>query len=299
MSNKIYKNEYSMSFSEDYVFPDGLLNEKNLILESSESENSIIQINDLNKKENISLQFFSEISPIAYNAKDCKSNLINNKNINDKEQKFITADSQISSLVNIEKKNASYLNEISDNNLYYRDNLNINQIKSSSLSLDKKASDNNINLTEKPSLISHNSTADYNKNCKKEIVNGLLKINNNNNNKKDQKIIQQEKNNQKLKAKKSNKDNKAKSENLKIYVENIKKNKELNIAKLIIQEENVKESRKNKSSQKINKKESNKNKENELKNNSLQPDDDSLYSKLSKELIIQKFYFINFIKLTK
>lgn len=221
-----------MSFSNDCPFLDELGDEKNLNLESIESQNFIEPFDIQMKTENKKIEFFSEISPIACNSRELNVNDRNEKKEkSSKDKHFLTADSQFSSLVNIGIKNHFSLDEKShdarDKSVFTFTDKKSAQLASKGKNNLKKESAKSIENNDRESLNSKINGAKQNKKNKvEEHKDKAEKLRSESGNK-----------NARQKTKKANdkQKDKDKDDNIKLYLDNIRKNKEQNIAKLAFQ----------------------------------------------------------------
>jgi len=229
-----------MSFSQEILFPDDFENERNLTLEFLEWENSLNPI--ANEEKEIPMEFLSEISPIAYNSN------INDDDKNTKQRKFLSADSEFSSLINIKNKNISSSNcknyDVNDNSVFnfiqteriFKAHKDIANKGKSYLLEETSNYKSNINSKiEKSSEKIKEAISDKSNRAKNERKKKISK------DAKKENLKQNENKNIKLKAKKANEEDKAKTKNFKkTYLENIRKNKENYIVKLNFLEEKQK-----------------------------------------------------------
>lgn len=251
INNNNNKSNSFMSFSNYCLFLDELENERKMDFESLESENfTVNQIENLNNNEKAELknqmEFFTEISPIAHNPNKNevkKSNAINSKNAK-KSKNFITADSQFSSLVNIgNKNNFSSFDESKSNNANSESAFSFVKGKGSFIAA--QASKSNEKAFKKSN--NDKEKEKKNDNDKKHFKNAKLNqsvevIRKKNKefekDKKSEDILNPSKNaNAKAKGKKAYEKEKVKGENLKLFSDSIRKNKELNLAKFTLEAE--------------------------------------------------------------
>jgi hypothetical protein len=262
------KTEYSMSFSQDILFPEDLENERNLTLESLEWENSINPIANEEKEKKIPLEFLSEISPIAYDSN------INVHDKNTKQRKFLKSDSEFSSLVNIKNKNLSSSDcknyHVNDNSVFnFIETKRIikaqNDIANKGKSyLFEESSKNKPKINSKTTKSSEKikeTFSDKSNSAKNERKNKISK------DAKKENLKHNVNGNIKRKAKKANEEDNAKTKNFKMsYLDNIRKNKENYFAKLNFLEE--KQNSKNYTTSSDNRNPKHKNKE-KLKENQI------------------------------
>ncbi len=256
-----------MSFSNENPFLDEFETERNILdFDSLDSETIIDTIDYNNKKEeqNLHIEFLTEISPIAHNSSSNKNNEHKIFKAANNEKKFITADSQLSSLVNIAgNKNLFSFEDCKINNGNDDNGESVFPFiprRKSSLLASKEARKLLLSQRKKStkSIRLKKSQAEVNQakeQSKKDKV--IIKVKKDSNfNSKDSKDKQDKKDNYALEKEKCEEENlnriierkneirpkakmayqKQNGANIKLFLDNIRMNKELNIAKFITNE---------------------------------------------------------------